>query len=279
MKKILLAIDAISVNVTALDFACYLGRLTNSKVTGVFLENLVEDETPAWKTNAGSAYLEWDIDENADSYQEKQQLIEKNIAFFKEACKKRSVRCSVHRDRGVPAREIIAESRFADIIVTDASTSFNRRFEGVPTEFVQDILKDAECPVIIAPETFESIDELVFTYNGSKSAAFAIRQFTYLFPQLNDKKTIILQVNDKGEWQGIDKYNLKEWLSNHYSAIGFEVLKGDVDDKLFDFLFKRKNVFVVMGAYGRSRVSRFFKKSYTDLIINTVIQPIFISHY
>ena len=44
MEKILLAIDAINLDMPALDFACYLGRLTNSKITGVFLENLVADE-------------------------------------------------------------------------------------------------------------------------------------------------------------------------------------------------------------------------------------------
>ena len=46
MQKILLAIDAVNINMPALDFACYIGRLTNSKITAVFLENLVADENP-----------------------------------------------------------------------------------------------------------------------------------------------------------------------------------------------------------------------------------------
>jgi len=279
MEKILLAVDALKLDMPALDFACYLGRLTKSKITGVFLENLVADERTVLKKMHGARSLDWDIDENSEDFQDKREMIAKNISLFKEACENRSVRCSVHRDRGVPADEIIYESRYADLIVIDAATSFKRRFEGTPTEFVRDVLKNTECPVIIAPESFDGIDEIIFTYNSSKSAAFAIKQFTYLFPELDDRKTIVLQVNEDGVWADKDKYNFREWLQNHYSAIGFEVLKGEADDKLFDYLLKRKNAFVVMGAYGRNAVSRFFRESHADLLIKAIAQPIFIAHY
>ena len=279
MEKILLAVDALKLDMPALDFACYLGRLTKSKITGVFLENLVADERTVLKKMHGARSLDWDIDENSEDFQDKREMIAKNISLFKEACENRSVRCSVHRDRGVPADEIIYESRYADLIVIDAATSFKRRFEGTPTEFVRDVLKNTECPVIIAPESFDGIDEIIFTYNSSKSAAFAIKQFTYLFPELDDRKTIVLQVNEEGAWADKDKYNFREWLQNHYSAIGFEVLKGEADDKLFDYLLKRKNAFVVMGAYGRNAVSRFFRESHADLLIKAIAQPIFIAHY
>jgi hypothetical protein len=44
MEKILLAIDAMKPDIKSLDFACYIANLTKSKVTGVFLENLVSTE-------------------------------------------------------------------------------------------------------------------------------------------------------------------------------------------------------------------------------------------
>ncbi len=278
MKKILLGIDVINPDKNALDFACYLGRLTNSKVTGVFLENLVDEERPVLKQMEGIAYMDWEPDENSREYQKKMELIEKHISFFKDGCLAREVNCSVHRDRGVPAREIIEESRFADIIVIDPETSFNKRYEGTPTEFVKDILKKAECPVIIAPQDFDAIDEIIFTYNSSASSVFAIKQFTYLFPQLQNKKVSIIQVNTKGEWHDPDKYEFKEWLKEHYTDFQFEAQKGDGDTKLFDYLFNRKNIMIIMGAYGRNAISQFFKRSHADLLINTITQPIFITH-
>jgi nucleotide-binding universal stress UspA family protein len=279
MENIILAIDATNLDMSALDFACYLGRLTHSKITGVFLENLVNDEKMVLKRMHYLTYVDWEIDESSTEMQQKRSKIEANILLFKEACKKRSVNFSIHCEEGVPAAEMIAESRYADIIVTDAATSFKKVFEGVPTHFVKDLLKDAECPVIIAPERLDGIDSIVFAYDGSRSAAFAMKQFTYLFPEFDDKKVTVFHVKENSEWTAEEKQKLTGWLQNHYSAIGFETASGDAGYELLAYLFLKKNVFIVMGAYGRSAFSRFFKHSRADILVKTITQPIFITHY
>ena len=279
MEKILLAIDALKINIPALDFACYLGRLTNSKLTGVFLENLVADEKAVLATAYGKLHINWEIDESAPGYVDKKELIERNIQLFKKACEDRSVRYNIHRDRGVPTHEIISESRYADLIVADAATSFAKKYEETPAQFARDIFKEAECPVIVVPSHFSQIDEIIFLYENSKSCAFAIKQFTYLFPEFDDRKAIVLQINDQGVWADPDKYILREWLQNRYSVIGFEALKADTEDIPVDYLLKKKNAFVVMGAYGRNALSMFFKPSRANILIESIGQPIFISHY
>lgn len=278
MEKILLAIDALNPDQFALEFACYLGRFTKSKVTGVFLENLVADESLVIKQIHGNTYVGWEVDEKSEQFQTKVELTEKHIALFKEGCIKREVCFSVHLDGGVPARELIEESRFADVMVIDAETSFNKSSHGVPSEFVRDILKKAECPVIIAPEDFDVVDEIVFTYNDSASSVFAIKQFTYLFPQLRNKKVSIIQVNETGEWPEKDKYKFTEWLQGHYTDLHFEALKGKAKIELLKYLVKRENIFLVTGAYGRKDLSLLFHRSPADLLIKILLQPIFIAH-
>ena len=83
MEKILLAIDGINLNRNALDFACYLGRLTKSKITGVFLENLVADEKPVLKEMPGLRYVDWEVDEKSDEYTSKMALIERSISILR----------------------------------------------------------------------------------------------------------------------------------------------------------------------------------------------------
>jgi hypothetical protein len=279
MEKIILAIDAINPEINSIEFACYLADLTHSKIIGVFLENMVAEENPVFTKVHGTLYLNWEIDTPSPAYQEKQMKIGQSISLFKEICKKKSVPYAVRCEGGVPVREMIRETRFADIVIVDAAISFNRNFDGVPAKFVQQLLKEAECPVIIAPRKFQEIEEIIFTYDRSKSSAFAIKQFTYLFPELNDKKTIIVNVKKDEGWEAEDKYHFREWLQNHYSSIGFEELQGDTDDRLFDYLFKKENEFIIMGAYGRTELSRFFRPSLADLLIKTLTQPIFISHH
>lgn len=276
--KILLGIDAINPDRNALDFACYLGRLTKSKVTGVFLENLEAEERPVVKQMQGLTYLDWIVDENSGEHISKGKLVEKNIASFKESCLRRGVTCNLHRDRGVPIYEMVDESRFADLIIIDSETSFNKTYEGIPTEFVKDILRKAECAVVVAPDSFEAIDEIVFTYDGSASSVFAIKQFTYLFPELSNTRASILQINSKGEWHNREKYKLKEWLKEHYKDFQFEVYQGKSSASLFDYVFSRKNIFLVMGAYSRNTLSQFFKHSGADQLMRTMSQPIFIAH-
>jgi hypothetical protein len=279
MKKILLAIDATNPNRNALEFACYLARLTKSKVTGVFLENPVHSGVPILKQLKKITSADWGEEENQDEYNHNQEeLIEKNITHFKHGCICRDVNYTLHRDRGTPVTELVEESRFADILVTDAATSFHKQYEGIPSEFVKDVLKKAECPVIIAPESFGPINEIVFTYNGAPSSVFAIRQFTYLFPQLYNIKTTVIKVTESGEWNGTDKHKLTEWLKDHYTDLHFEALRGNNYTKLFDYLFKKKNMILVMGAYGRNAISEFIKPNPADLLIKTVTQPIFIAH-
>ncbi|MBK7883362.1 MAG: hypothetical protein IPJ81_05935 [Chitinophagaceae bacterium] len=130
MKKILLAIDAIHPDKNALEFACYLGRLTKSPVTGVFLENLVPDQKRVLKKAYGLMYMDWEIDEGSSEYKFKMACIEKSIALFEEGCANRGVSYSVQRDGGIPARELIEESKFADVLIADAETTFNKKYEG-----------------------------------------------------------------------------------------------------------------------------------------------------
>lgn len=279
MEKILLAVDAIKPNKNALEFACYLGRLTRSTITGVFLENLEPKNRPVLQQLQRMTSLDWSETEKKDAYNNtKEEVIEKNIELFKEGCICRDVNYHIHLDRGLPLTELVEETRFADLLVTDASISFHQQFTGLPSLFVRDVLKTAECPVIIAPERFEGIDEIVLAYNGAPSSVFAIKQFTYLFPQLCHIKTTIIHANESGEWNGTDKYKFKEWLKDHYTHLHFEVLKGDPGTKLFDYLFTKKKMFLVMGAYGRNALSELFIKNPADFLIKVVTQPIFIAH-
>lgn len=275
MEKILLAIDSLNPDTNALDFACYLGRLTKSRITGVFLGNHV----PASLRSSGAGSDEsGEGEETAMQYEEEVRLAEKHITLFKEGCIARDVRYSVHQDSGEPAAGLIKESRFADVIVLNAETSFNETFDGVPTEFVKQVLKKAECPVIIAPETLDPVEEIIFAYNGRPSCVFAIKQFTYLFPEFHDKNIIVVQVNESGQFDDPDRYKFTEWLQSHYTHVHFETLKGKPDVELIKYLLTKEKILLVTGAYGGIDIPHLMGPGLADLMIKTVIQPIFIAH-
>lgn len=273
MEKILVAVNPNHTSTSAVDFACYLARVTNSGVTGVFLEDQGSYYTAAFSTIGNLQSTAFDT-----IHDEKNNQADTAIANFRSACCSRSVNCGVHRDRGVPTEELVKESRFADLLVIDAELSLSGKFDGLPSAFVKSVLKKAECPVIIAPDQFSDIEEIVFAYNGSPSCVFAMKQFTLLFPQFADKKVTVLEVNSKGQWNNPEKHALAEWLNDHYNNVQFEALKGNIATALFDYLFKPTDIFIVMGAYGRTQLSQLIKNNPADSLIKTLGQPIFITH-
>ena len=278
MEKILIAVDAAGIERNAIEFACYLGRLTRSKITGVFLENMLATSDRVLQDAGDYNGRKQPVENRIENYENRKELIEKNINLFKEKCISEEAVCHVHRNRGVPEKEVVMESRFADLLIIDPETSFAPGYQGSPTAFTRYVLKNAECPVVIAPKSCTEVEEIVFAYDQSASSVFAMKQFTYLFPQLHNKKVTILQVSESGQWQDEDKYIFSEWLKDHYRDLHFEALKGETDTALLDYLLRRKNIFLVMGAYGRNNLSLVFKHSRARLLIATVNLPIFIAH-
>jgi hypothetical protein len=280
MEKILLAVNATRLNTQTIDFACYIARLTGSRLTAFLLEDIpappvpvsVEIGTVAFAgASASMAILPREM--------EKETLHQDAARFFKEACAARNVNCYIYRNRHVPVHEIIEESRFADVLIVDADISFESFKDPVPTIFVKTLLSHAECPVIVAPRNFSRIDEIIFAYDGSASSVFAIKQFTYLFPGLDNKTAAILHVKENNDWTAEEKRRIGDWLKPHYSVINFRLLKGKPKDELLSYLMGRDNLFVVMGAFGRSMVSRLVKTSNAEPILKAADLPVFITHY
>lgn len=279
MKKILLALDAAHMDTEVLHFACNIATLTHSTLTGYFI-SIYNEEEEVVNMAFGMPYVETIVAKDLPGYATLQEKKEENIRLFEKTCAVKGVRSQVQdHPTKYPAQTIIEESRFADLIILQATTGFEAGLEKAPTGFSKEVLAAAECPVIVAPQNITDIDEIIFAYDGSRSAVFAIKQFSYLFPELADKKIIVLQVNDDEVLPVTEREKLGRLLRMHYSSIGFQVLQGKPTDELFNYLLDKQNTLVVMGAYGRSWLSGLFKPATAGLLLKTINLPFFITHH
>ncbi len=272
MTNILLAVKGDSFSIPALEFAAYLAALNHSRLTALILEGESEHDIVPGAAAGRQASATGGTTVAAATISKQEEALQR-------ACSDRGIAVKIRYGGQSPLAAILKESRYADLVVLEASTSFRKNYEGTPTDFVKDVLKDAECPVVIAPEVFEPIEEIVFTYDGSASSVFAMKQFTYLFPELDEMKVTVLHIDEDRHWDDEEKRELGSWLQNHYSSVGFDSKSGDTTYELLASLFLRRNVFIVMGAYGRNAVSRFFRHSEADLLLKTISRPIFIAHH
>lgn len=276
MEKILLIINARNPDVFSIDFACRIANLAQTKLTGLFIENLYFEYIPVDALEEPSYFAAVSNTTNVTVAADTDQ----SIRLFKEECLRKGIKPEVYVDRGEPIGEIVFESRFADLLIIDPEVSFYNREELLPSHFVKEILARAECPVLLAPGKFETIEEIVFCYDGSSSSVFAIKQLTYLLPELLDRKIMLLEVSQKSEEQFTEGHRrMMDWLRSHYQSVYYHSLKGDVKDELFKYFFKKEKMLIVIGAYGRSMLSNFFRKSNADVLIRTIDLPIFITHH
>jgi len=275
MQKILLALDAHDVNTSSVHFASYLANTTKSKLTGVFLENFIGEAALETQTSCDPfGCVQTAILQSTATIAPVN--IDKNIALFKKICTDNDTRFSIHGVKSKPVKQMVRESRFADVIITHGGLHLSHEKNyGWPSEFVAELLVYTQCPVIISPFYFNALDEIIFAYDGSDSSVFAIKQFTYLFPQFNETRTTLLEVLPEGENEITEKEKLQEWLMMHYDAVHMEMLHGKPETELFKNLLTKNNKMLVMGAYGRKI---FFNHSTADLLLKTADVAFFITH-
>jgi len=275
MDKLLLVIDGMKPNVTAMDFGCYLAGITHSRLTGIFLENLDFEDIPAPKAINGKIYLGTTKSTAIASNEENRIKCNESIEKFKEQCSKNQVHYTVHRDRSVPLEELKMESKFADLLMIDAETTFTKKDSGSPTLFVKDVLDEAKCPVIIISKGIKQIDELVFVYDGSDSAIYSIKQFAYLFPEIRKTKINVVQVSGHGT-KITAQQKIKEWLEVHFDQIVFTALDDDEFETLQKYLAGRNNVLLILDSLYKPIIDEIWSKQGNNDIHGL---PLFISNH
>jgi len=140
------------------------------------------------------------------------------------------------------------------------------------------VLAQAQCPVIVLPDQVPHLRELVFSYNGTFSSMYAIRQFTQLFPGYSDMPVNVVYVAENGHSAIPHENMLKDYMDHHYDEVKYTVLTGEPVPEFLALLIHRKDCLVTYGAYGRSTLSRFFHRSNAESILRTTDIPVFITH-
>lgn len=272
--------DALNFNDRYLEFASYIARTGKAKLVGVFINSREIDDVTAVKPYGGQLYVE-EIVRDVDERRHTQEIIRKHTELFNKRCVENGVCGHVHVVSGNPLENALLECRYADILILDPAISFTEE-KKVPSKLVMQLLKQAECPVLIAPEEYNEIEEIVLAYDESKSSIFALKQFYYHMPELVKNKVTVLHVVDGQGSENVQaKRAFHEWLETNFHNVAFEQIEGSPKNALFDYFMERnqsKKQMLVIGSFGRNFISTFFRQSTAELVLKAIDIPIFIAH-
>jgi nucleotide-binding universal stress UspA family protein/ribosomal protein S21 len=272
MKKILVVFDGAHFSGGALEFSRVMNELQPLLLTGVFLPQA----DYAGLFNYGDAittplYIPV-IDAN-------EKIIEKNIRRFKALCEKQGIEYRVHEDNfDFALPELKKETRFADLLIIGSESFYNYIAIREPNEYVQETLHSSECPVLVVPERFTFPVHNILCYDGSESSVYAIKQFAYLFPELTKNPSLLIYAGKEGDIKIPDDTKMEELVARHFPNLSITSLEMEPRKKIREWLAEKDGSIVVSGSYGRSLLSRLFKKSFASGIISDHRLPVFIAH-
>lgn len=269
MKKILVLINDYKVPATALNFAVKLAVQNEAALFGIFAQSLkYSDDSYLFPSDIN--LTDKDLTTATDE-DEHLQFLDTSMKLFADTCEAANVSFKTHTISANHLDTLIDHSAFADLIVCDADTP--------PLHYsMNTLLANAHCPVLMVNKDYLQADSLVFTYDDKSSSIHAVKWFTYLFGMYKKLPVHFVSVVPHNVL-GIEYEDLiREWLPLHYPNATIEVLKGETRDELTKFINELSNPLVIMGAFGRSSLSRFFKESLASIIVEQTNVPLFVAH-
>ncbi len=273
MKKVIISLDGQHFPKGAFEFVKNLNAKREILLAGVFLSPVDYSKLLAYTGLEGITIMpEWLV-KNEDDV-----LVNKNISLFKETCIAAGIEFRIHKDTDLMAiSSLIEETRFADVLIISSDLFYANISIQQPNFYLEEVLKRAECPVMLIPEKYDEPGQVVLAYDGNESSVFAIKQFAYLFPELAKKETILLSIIQHED--EMPEYSLvTELVSRHFPNLKLQSLHLKQKKDFAAWLSNKPNSVIVMGAFARSALSQLFRKSFATDVIHDIKMPIFISH-
>ena len=259
-----------------LAFPAYLSKSGGYKITAIPLSEWEAGAVPVLTNDPVFPTTNYSIPEmeidNSLLFRE-----EEGRERLKKAAEASGIDLLIHPSPVDAVEGIKEECRFADLVIVNAGLSFHESEEESPSRFVMELLPEIECPVLVMPDDEQEIREIYFTYNGGYSSVFAIRQMIYLFPHFKRLPVTVLYVEEGKDRIPFER-SLKEFLYSHFESVTIKLLRGDTASALMDELMAKKDIMVTFGAFGRNKMSRFFKHSNAEGILQVINIPAFITH-
>ncbi len=277
MKKIIAAFDGLKYSNGTKQYALALAKQTGAHLVGVFLDDPTYTSYKIYELIVKQGVSE----KKLKKFHEKDTRARSNAAAdFDKACREMGIEHTIHHERNIALQGLKHESIFADIVIIDASETLTHYSEELPTRFVSDLLEGVHCPVLVVSSPYRPIEKIKLLYDRQPSSVHAIKMFSYLFSQFIKLPSELISLKQPSNNSHIpDNRLMKEFMKHHYSKPSYTILQGYTETEIAGYLKKEKgNQLVVTGAYSRGTVSRWFKKSMADILMNQINAPLFIAH-
>ncbi|WP_353216767.1 universal stress protein [Sandarakinorhabdus sp.] len=185
-----------------------------------------------------------------------------------------------HSSDGNVVETLIDQALLADLVILSQRSTTADRSTRQPLAIVGDVVMHTGCPVLLVPAGSDRLSlaaPALVAWNGSAEAAHALR----LALPLLQRASAVHIVEVSGDSLGVPARDAAVWLSRH--DIGSDVhdwpAKGRrTSAALRDAASELSAAYIVMGAYGRSRLRETVLGGVTRELIASSSVPLLLAH-
>lgn len=279
MQKIIAAFDGLKFSESTRDYAIAIAKQTETHLVGVFMDDPSYTSYKIYEliSKEGASADRLNKLEAKD-----QAARDKAAKNFEKACRQAGLEYNIHHDRKIAIVALKHESIYSDLLIIDSGETLTHYTEKLPTRFIRDLLSDTQCPALVVPQQYTPVKKIILLYDGGPSSVYAIKMFSYLMPQLKYLETEVISIKPINTSLHMPDNNLmKEFMKRHFPKAKYTVTRGWAEEEIVRQLKlpEHANALVVLGAYRRGSVSRWFHESMADILMKEVKLPLFIAHH
>lgn len=278
MKKITWLVDPMQYQDGDAEFPIYLSKLIHAEIQVLYPDLGFLRDIPVFTENQilpTGEYRLGDVHIN-DAYQE---VISQTSHRIRASLSSMDVTAHIDRSELYSLKDMLIKTRFSDLLLANLELANENTQSQKMSSVMETILHRSECPVLLLPEQFQTIQEVVMAYDGSASSVFAIRQFVTLFEPILPIPATVVHVKKNELDDAIPfKEDLQDWIIEHFKPVRFRILEGRVGEELMTEWMYLKNAVITFGAFGKKPLLSFFGGSHAEKMIKTVNTPVFITH-
>lgn len=269
MKKILVINNIITSPAHLIAFAIDTAKEISGELHGIFINESIEPAELNYPFPNDMESTEIPLAEESIQ-EENTDLLNAQIKLFKDECLAAGVACKASLAHTL--EEVLNLSRESDVIITEVNTDY-------PHFSLKDLLTSARCPVFVVGANKPVIEKVILAFDGSESSKYAIQKFKDLFPHFCPLPAFLVTINLSPLEIVEQKDFIYNLLPGYFPNLKIEELTGAEKEELHRFLKQHdSNSLIVMGAFGRSAVSRLFHPSLANTVLEEGSISLFNAH-
>ncbi len=274
MKKILVCTDGSAYSEVCCRYAAWITRQIDiEEVHGVYVSDLWEYDTPFIADLSGSLGVQpyqGMIGQLQALQKEKAAGLERAVrALFKD--QGLEDRIQFHHRTGllVDSLEQFEEGPDAVDIVALGKRGENANFaDGHLGSTMERVVRASSKPCLVTSRKFQPVNRVLFAYDGGESCHRAL-EWLCEYGFFRDFDVDVVTVNEDRSTDAATRrlLEVEDHVRNLGFAARFQVMAGEVDDVLSDYVAHGEFDLLVMGAYGHNRIRQFLLGSTTTVLL------------